>query len=429
MPRALRVQLADTTNKWVVLINPPYGEATDGVNAGAIKGGIAATRVKKLVPGRVQNELFAQFLWRIQKELPQATLGTFASLKYVTSPAAEVFRSKWNFRASGGFVFPCKAFHGVHGEWPVSFVSWQPGAGGQPFNLDILDLAANNVGQKLVRSSGPWINTYADRPAARKEAVPFTNAITVCSGKIRLDRLSEGAIGFVTCLSADPQNSLKNALWSQPYSGGHGYSVDLTNLNRAMEALAITKSVAPNWINNRDQFGQPPQPVPKFRTLDCLIFNLFSGHNQTAAMADVRYANKTWIIHNHFFPFWDAVEHDEVTGNVPLTKITVPQRNPTPICTYLDSNKDTISAEAAAVLEAGKKVYQKFYKDLGNLPLGQWKINYPRPGWYQIRNALGACDEISAVKSAVKALKEKIANWVYADGILVKEVWFGDDGT
>jgi hypothetical protein len=130
LPRKLREALADKSKKWVVLINPPYAEATAGIACGANKAGTSGTQIKAVMSqvdlGKAGNELFVQFMYRIHREFPQGVhLGVYAKLKYVNSQAFEPFRDKvFQPEYKTGYIFPASAFQGTKGEWPVSFLIW-----------------------------------------------------------------------------------------------------------------------------------------------------------------------------------------------------------------------------------------------------------------------------------------------------------------
>lgn len=102
VPERLRKAIADG-KKILVLINPPYAEAMNADNtsdnAGAEnKIGVSKTRVAEFMDtqGYASRELFVQFLVRIQRELPSATLAMFSTLKYVNAPNFEEFRKSWD---------------------------------------------------------------------------------------------------------------------------------------------------------------------------------------------------------------------------------------------------------------------------------------------------------------------------------------------
>lgn len=63
--------------------------------------------------GYAKRELFIQFLVRIQKEIPSATLAMFSKLKYINAPNFEEFRKSWDSDYLGGFIVHSKAFDGL----------------------------------------------------------------------------------------------------------------------------------------------------------------------------------------------------------------------------------------------------------------------------------------------------------------------------
>jgi len=129
LPRKLREALADKSNKWVVLMNPPYAEVGSGVATGTDKNEVSLTKIQTHMHeadvGKASRELFVQFLFRIAKELPTSTMGMYATLKYVNAQAFEPFRNKiFKPEYKDGFIFPASSFQGTEGQWPVSFLIW-----------------------------------------------------------------------------------------------------------------------------------------------------------------------------------------------------------------------------------------------------------------------------------------------------------------
>lgn len=60
--------------------------------------------------GYAKRELFVQFLVRIAKEIPTATLAMFSTLKYVNAPNFEEFRKQRNAQYLDGFIVDSKSF-------------------------------------------------------------------------------------------------------------------------------------------------------------------------------------------------------------------------------------------------------------------------------------------------------------------------------
>jgi hypothetical protein len=68
----------------------------------------------------------------------------------------------------------------------------------------------------------------------------------------------------------------------------------------------VRRLIKPTWINDRDQFLQPTQPLTDEFKNDCLIWMLFNGSNLTASANDLDWNGKKWSIVNHFIPFTEA---------------------------------------------------------------------------------------------------------------------------
>ncbi len=117
VPESLRKAIK-SGKKILVLINPPYAEASSSDNAiqggGESKTGVASTKIAEHMTeyGYAKRELFAQFMVRIAKEIPNATLAIFSKLKYVNASNFEEFRKRWDADYIGGFIVPSKSFDG-----------------------------------------------------------------------------------------------------------------------------------------------------------------------------------------------------------------------------------------------------------------------------------------------------------------------------
>lgn len=102
VPQGLRQAISEG-KKILILINPPYAEATNADNTSIREGaenktGVAKTKFAATAMseyGKASNELFTQFVARIAKEIPTATLAMFSTLKYVNAPNFEKFRVVW----------------------------------------------------------------------------------------------------------------------------------------------------------------------------------------------------------------------------------------------------------------------------------------------------------------------------------------------
>lgn len=127
VPQALRQAIADAregrkgAKPVLVLINPPYAEATGGGLAVPMaksenKVGVANTQFARTAMsryGKATNELFMQFIARAYQELPTAKLAIFSKVKYISTPTLNEFRNVWRAEYLGGFAVHSRSFEGL----------------------------------------------------------------------------------------------------------------------------------------------------------------------------------------------------------------------------------------------------------------------------------------------------------------------------
>lgn len=133
LPKSLQEILKndEKRKKLIIFINPPYAEATSGTTpagTGKNKDGVAlgnATYERyKDSMGKASNELFAQFFFRIYKEIPHCILASFSTLKYVNSSNFIKFRETFQAKFLQGFIAPAYTFDNVKGNFPIGFLIW-----------------------------------------------------------------------------------------------------------------------------------------------------------------------------------------------------------------------------------------------------------------------------------------------------------------
>ncbi|WP_233204832.1 hypothetical protein [Limnohabitans sp. 15K] len=180
VPAALRKAIAEG-KKILVLINPPYGESANTLNKSA-KTDIATTKIASFSTnqGYANRELFTQFVVRVQREIPSATVAMFSKLKYVNAPNVESFRANWYAQYLGGFIVHSKAFDGLSGNFPIGFLVWktQPLLSEFPsqIRVDVMNRDANAIGEKLFHNipKERFLNSWIQRPRANTvDALPL----------------------------------------------------------------------------------------------------------------------------------------------------------------------------------------------------------------------------------------------------------------
>ena len=424
VPEGLRKAIAEG-KKILVLINPPYAEAANSQgNEG--KTDVAATKIGLLMNhedyGYAARELFVQFMARIAKEIPTATLAMFSTLKYVNAPNFEKFRDVWNAKYLGGFVVHSKAFDGLNGNFPIGFLVWktdQLTASKTPLieiATEVLNKSAQAMGEKSFYNlpKSTYLNNWMPRLKTDNISIPLKNAIHHQTAHAKVTSWRIDAIGYMLSNSNDLQNSgTLTALFSSIYSAGNGFHITSENLSKAAVVFAVRRLIKSTWLNDRDQFLQPTAPLSDEFKNDCLIWMLFNGSNLTASANDLEWNGKKWSIVNHFIPFTE-------------TEVNAPDRFESDFMVqYLAEKK--LSTEAKAVLDAGRTLWQAYFAetDVRNVR-DDLKLNRPDVGWYQIRNALKARNtnndaapvDFSLFETAYKTLSEKLQPQVFELGFL-----------
>ena len=429
VPVSLQKAITDAKagkKKILILMNPPYAEAGNGSNKGG-KAQVAKTKMLKCMAGwgKASNELFTQFVARIAKEIPNATLATFSTLKYVNAPNFAEFRMQWNAEYLGGFIVHSKAFDGIKGSFPIGFLVWQTnnkeGAPRTPINevsCEVLDKHVEPKGEKTFYNIPVenYLNVWIKRPSRNGEdAIPLCNALTVSTVKTPVTKWSDGAVGYMYCGKNDFQHACQQtALFSSVYGDGHGFYVTEQNLWQVAVVFTVRRIFPHTWLNHNDQFLQPTVSLPEEFINDCLIWMLFNGKNLTASADDLLWRDKEWSIVNYFLPY-----KEEEVGS--------PARFETDFLVNYMKDK-SYSPEAISVLEAGKIIWQAYFKTSFPHPIREkLKLNRADVGWYQIRHSFKALTETGEhlcpanfipLEKAYAILTEKLTPQVYKLGFL-----------
>ena len=426
VPQGLRDAIA-AGKKILVLINPPYGETGAGIGKGdKNKKGVEQTRINATMvdEGYASKELFVQFMARIAKELPTATLAMFSKLKYVSGPNFEKFRHGWNAEYQGGFVVHSKAFDGLSGEFPIGFLIWKTNQGSQKWTpitevtVEVLDKRAKRIGEKTFYNlpNSTFLNVWMGKSATNDElALPLSNAIKVSSNP-RIKKSCDNMKGFLFAGNNDFQNAQTGTLIaSSIYTGRNGGGVYITeeNLWQAAVVFSVRRLIKQTWLNDRDQFLQPTEPLTDEFKTDCLMWMLFNGSNLTAGANGLEWNGRQWSLVNHFIPFTEA-------------EVGAPDRFESDFMVQYLADK-TLSPEAQAVLDAGRTLWQTYFAQTDARSVrDEYKLNRPDVGWYQIRNALKARSEsgdtapvnFAPFEQAYQALTEKLKPMVFQLGFL-----------
>ena len=431
VPLELRQAIADAragkkgAKPILVLINPPYAEAMNvdntkdsGSNA-ELKKGVATTRISHGMDdlGYATRELFVQFLHRIASELPNATLAMFSTLKYVNAPNFAEFRRRWTAKYLDGFVVHNRAFDGLKGNFPIGFLVWDLAQDypAQAVQTIALDRAGAIVDEKTFYRvfPRPPLADWIVRPRTNGQAaVPLKNAFTPTTSlkDVRGTRWADGAIGSMIVFGNDLQHAATTGLLSSGYGNAGAFYVTPENLWQAAVIFAVRRLIKPTWLNDRDQFLQPSQPLTDEFKSDCLVWMLFNGSNLTAGADGLLWNEREWSLVNHFIPFTEA-------------QVNAGGRFESDFMVRHMAGM-AFSPEAAAVLDEGRKLWTRFHATQFPRKIrDEYKLGRADAGWYQIRRALEAFGETELTdfdpfKAAYATLGAKLRPMVYELGFL-----------
>ena len=458
MPQELASDLANPDINWIIYINPPFGTAQNKKNAGQSKEGISMTKVQQHMTnshlGEVSRELFSQFLYRIHYEFKKkkAWLGLFSTLKYLNSNNDQKLRdSIFRYKYERGFIFEGNAFEGLAPGFPISFLIWNLSKWMLDFDKQtIIAEKCNKKGEAYavktlnIIDRKFLINKWVQRPPATIDFPPFSSALNINDGKKDLRaRISKGFICSLCTPGNDMQHNNYVALFSGPYGSAGAYSVTKENFLKSMIIHAVRKTAKGDWSNDRDQFYKPyveyfhdevvrqlgyvEGETPEFPmdfARDCVVWSLFAPSNQTVALKDVEYKEKTYQIHNNLFPF--TISQVKEWGiQDPDIAITILAENEDRFAAkWLTENYEMLSQAAKDVIEAAKEVYRLYFQNLNFINTSHYKIKTWEAGRYQIINSMkeedveNGLEEIEKLEDKNRKLGEKIRERLYPLGFL-----------
>jgi hypothetical protein len=205
----------------------------------------------------------------------------------------------------------------------------------------------------------------------------------------------------------------ETTIYSSVFGSGHGFYVTTENLGQAAVVFSMRRAIRPTWLNDRDQFLQPTEPLTEEFKNDCLLWMLFNRCNRTASANDLEWNGQKWSIVNHFIPYTEA-------------EVDAPDRFESDFMVQYLADK-TLSTEATAVLDTGRTLWQAYFAHTDVRTVrDQYKLNRPDVGWYQIRNALAERNKsgdtapvnFTPFESAYQALTDKLRPQVFSLGFL-----------
>ncbi|EAB5281340.1 hypothetical protein EHI55_02650 [Campylobacter upsaliensis] len=290
LPKSLQEILKndEKRKKLIIFINPPYAEAGTtaqttgtGKNKDGVALGNATYERYKDSMGKASNELFAQFFFRIYKEIPHCKLASFSTLKYVNSSNFIKFRETFKAKFLKGFIAPAYTFDNVKGNFPIGFLVW--------------DLAQSQIIKSIT------LDIFNDSGAGlgKKKYYTKNNKTMLSNFGKKIIENDEFLLGHFTAYGNDFQHQngvfIENIERQRAKSGGVHIIITPYNLMQISISYSVRHCIKATWINDRDQFLAPNKKWEKDTEFhsDCLIFMLFHGQNKITCKEGI----------NHFIPF------------------------------------------------------------------------------------------------------------------------------
>ena len=423
---------------FVFLLNPPFAAGTSGEamhSGGVARKGINTTVkgcMKKRKLGHACQNLDTQFLYQVTRLVRRfhlnAKLALFSKARWINGNVERFREDVWAgvFHADGkgsGFVFPAKHFHGTSGKWPVLFTLWETycvdeyyRGGFDHIMLDVVDgLPPVKVGRKLFGpvDGGQKLSRWVKRPKGTVITLPMKGALEVFGGKVRVDRISEGAVGYLVHTSNDVYQNNVCQLCSAAYHHGDGWSITLDNFEHSMVCFAARKAVQQTWLNNQDEYTSPINPPQEFIN-DCVIYGLFHGSNVTSSLDPIEYKGEIHELRNHFF--WESSDAVANAPGLPRPVYSDAKWNPhTPLFVEWWRKAD-LSSEASAVLLVARELLRVSAPFRASAE-PKYQLHRWDAGWYQLRMGLKEFPEVKVVLdklyAARKVLELKVRTQVY----------------
>ena len=398
--------------KLVMYINPPYAEATNartpsgsGENRKHISNTTYIYQKARNSLGQAVKELFAQFLYRLCQEIPEAVIAHFATLKIITNPNFAKFRNTFKPTFRSGFLVPANVFDNVVGEFPIGFYIWTP-PHAQPTTtatLQVYNHYGDFLSNKNLYTSTLDTNLNAWRNHNWCDATPY--------------------IGYLQNQGADFQNQGTLCLCARTATRHSTFSpLSAPTLLIGAIYFAVRLCIPHTWQNHNDQFRYPDNgwKTDLIFQSNCLSFALFHIKNRITSRESS----------NHFIPFTeqevDAKAHfeshfmtDFIAGKLNSQSTS---KNNTLLSrqSFVPTKPLIFSAEATAVFDAGRELWRYYHTQPNANPNASY---YDIRAHFQGRNEKGKMNAKSTdktynlllanLKDAMEQLRQQIVPKVY----------------
>ena len=431
--------------------NPPYAQAGDKMGStGGDKKDVAKTFVNQLMIkdncGKAAQQLYAQFLYRIQKivdkyDIKEAYIGLYSPSLFLTGNSYKDFRKLFfsRFEYVCGCMFQASNFADVKDSWAISFTIYKIGKNKSTptaFPVDVLDIDENTNKIKLIEQrelynldnseeAASWVRDKIKKFKTQTDYIQLQSALKY-ERLTGIGSYSSGSIGyFLNDSNNIYANSKYVGLFSAPHAHGHGLNVFPINYEECISLFSARALITSTWINQKDEYLKPNVNHPDYQEWlnDCMIYSLFSQKSGQSALRQAQYKGKTYNIKNEWF--WMSLDHMKGLANqYRYNELYIDTKANCDSYVYNRIKDIQFSSEAQAILDKANAIVdmliEKEYRQQVALAHPEYHLNAWDAGWYQMRKILKeySLPELDEFDDLVRALEEKMRPMVYELGFL-----------
>lgn len=436
LPEALKTALK-SGKKIVFLINPPYGQGGSGKGneqKSGIKNTETALRMRSDCFDKASNELFVQFLYRIDEireeyhlAKDQLVIATFNKPTWMCGDSFATWRNYYlsKFSFISGMLFNASEFADCDKSWGISFSIWANHASRNKTDF-VHTVYENNCGEAVMLGKhtlynvdgkivvNKWLNQISQKGVKYVCTTNGINAVLKGNGTY-----INGALGyFVSDSNIIRENARNVGLFSLPSTHGHGVNITEENFDRVCALFAARRTIAGNWINDKDMYSAPNTESEQYPTFvkDSYVYAMFNNQSyQTSVKGEIN--GESYDFKNQFYPFSKRETYEILGWNISM--------NFKDETRFIKSKLTKLSTEAQTVLDCFKecivatanvrKAYDEAHPEL-QLDT-RWDC-----GWRQLKDLFKEhCnEEFTKLREAYKVLENKLRPQVYELGFLKK---------
>ena len=442
LPEGLKQALLEG-KKMIVLMNPPYGAATNAGSESGHKSGISLTNLNKMMKndewGSSSQQLYAQFLYRLFKiNQDNIKICLFSPPLFLSGDSYKDFRKKFfsSFGFKGGYLMNAGEFDGTS-NWGLSFTIWNSSnIEKYDFKLNVknsdefgniqylFDKSIYNLDNK--KSLTNWFRntgTIIDFP-------PFTSALKIKDSPRSVGILPKSLATLVCGGNNVNYNTSSVFILSGGISSRNGklYFFE-DNFTSICSIFSVRKMIQSNWINQKDEYMAPDESHADWQQFqyDSIVYSLFNTSSNQSSLRQITYKDKLWDIKNEFF--WMSKEQMmELSEKKYFDDLYRDARSSDERYVYTLLHKEglyeKLSPDAKEVLDMATELVKLTFdmREILHNEHPEYHLNAWDAGWYQIKLILKQFypEKLKDFTKKYKDFEDRMRPLVYELGFLRK---------